>query len=249
MSALVLVFFVCVVAVNAAPAVSSQKAFLAVNAAPADVANEVAMESKQNLQIHDSFADKEKKDEETESQVKANKDMIALLQDDAEAESPALLEEGVEEDAAAEDDAEEEDTDEDDEEDDAEEEDGAEDVQYGADDDGKYDPLALPANMAKTIADAPAPAPAATPAAGPAPAPAPAPAPEKLGRTPKALGDYSPEFKVAIDKSLESAKELKSAAEKLKVASQMLRDKTNPPKEEKVYFPSSREVWQTMRRD
>merc|ERR1719272_1502673 len=47
---------------------------------PTDVASDVRAESAQNFQIHDSFADDEKKDEETVGQVKANRDMTALIQ-------------------------------------------------------------------------------------------------------------------------------------------------------------------------
>ena len=47
---------------------------------PNDVASDVRAESALNFQIHDSFADDEKKDEETVSQVKANRDMTALIQ-------------------------------------------------------------------------------------------------------------------------------------------------------------------------
>jgi len=56
---------------------AAKKSALQTGTAP-DMAAEVAMESSQNLQIHDGFAQDEKKDEETEGQVKANKDMSAL---------------------------------------------------------------------------------------------------------------------------------------------------------------------------
>jgi len=47
--------------------------------APAsDVASEVAVETLQNLQIHDGFFEQQKKDEEREREVKANKDLSAI---------------------------------------------------------------------------------------------------------------------------------------------------------------------------
>merc|ERR1719253_235306 len=45
-----------------------------------DAAAEVKIESKENIQIHDVFAAQEKKSEEQEKQVKADKDLSALLQ-------------------------------------------------------------------------------------------------------------------------------------------------------------------------
>ena len=64
--------------------------FLAVGAANVDnagstapsssVANKVAIESMENIQIHDGFLAEEKKDIAKEKQVKANKDLSALLQ-------------------------------------------------------------------------------------------------------------------------------------------------------------------------
>lgn len=50
-----------------------------INTAP-DVAERVAMESQENLQIHDGFKDQETKDIQKEKQVKADKDLSALLQ-------------------------------------------------------------------------------------------------------------------------------------------------------------------------
>merc|ERR1719313_2427096 len=43
-----------------------------------DVAERVAQESKENIQIHDGFLAEEKKDIQKEKQVKADKDMSAL---------------------------------------------------------------------------------------------------------------------------------------------------------------------------
>merc|ERR1719217_1237245 len=43
-----------------------------------DVAEKVAQESKQNIQIHDGFLAEEKKDVQKEKQIKANKDLSAL---------------------------------------------------------------------------------------------------------------------------------------------------------------------------
>merc|ERR1719421_1886471 len=43
-----------------------------------DVADRVAQESKENIQIHDGFLAEEKKDIVKEKQVKANKDLSAL---------------------------------------------------------------------------------------------------------------------------------------------------------------------------
>merc|ERR1719247_1586238 len=45
-----------------------------------DVAEKVAQEAKENIQIHDGFLAEEKKDIVKEKQVKANKDLSALLQ-------------------------------------------------------------------------------------------------------------------------------------------------------------------------
>merc|ERR1719159_1630028 len=43
-----------------------------------DVAEKVAQEAKENIQIHDGFLAEEKKDIQKEKQVKANKDLSAL---------------------------------------------------------------------------------------------------------------------------------------------------------------------------
>merc|ERR1719160_1313271 len=45
-----------------------------------DVAEKVAQEARENIQIHDGFLAEEKKDIVKEKQVKANKDLSALLQ-------------------------------------------------------------------------------------------------------------------------------------------------------------------------
>jgi len=53
--------------------------FLQVSSATSpDVSAEVAIEAQENLQIHDSFAEQQKKDEKVEQTVKANKDLSAL---------------------------------------------------------------------------------------------------------------------------------------------------------------------------
>lgn len=69
-------------------------------------------------------------------------------------------------------------------------------------------------------------APASAYMAGPAPAPAPAEPPWR----PKALGDYSPAFKVAIEKTLKSGKALRSAVQDLKDAAHMLKEKVAIPR-------------------
>lgn len=56
---------------------SVQAAWLRASTAP-DVAGKVAEESRENLQIHDGFAQEETKDKEEENKVKANKDLSAL---------------------------------------------------------------------------------------------------------------------------------------------------------------------------
>jgi len=48
------------------------------SSASPDVSAEVAIEAQENLQIHDSFAEQQKKDEKVEQTVKANKDLSAL---------------------------------------------------------------------------------------------------------------------------------------------------------------------------
>jgi len=52
-----------------------------------DVAEKVAQEARENIQIHDGFLAEEKKDIQKEKQVKANKDMSALQKDTPKKES------------------------------------------------------------------------------------------------------------------------------------------------------------------
>lgn len=60
--------------------------------------------------------------------------------------------------------------------------------------------------------------------------PAAAPAPAEPPCRPRALGDYSPAFKAAIEKTLKSGKALRSAVQDLKEAAHMLKEKVAIPR-------------------
>jgi len=79
---------------------------------------------------------------------------------------------------------------------------------------------------AERLANAPAPVPAAVPAPAPAPE---GPPPWR----PKAIGDYSPAFKAAINRTETTAKALRNASKDLRAAAELLKDRVPPPAPEK----------------